>query len=412
MSLHQYQYSGRNRSGQFVQGDLEGLSKQSVATELEARGIAPISIDENTASFDVLEYLKSIINIEKVKLEDSILFSRQMYALTKAGVPVLQALQGLADSIRCEPLVAAIREVIASLESGVNLATSLGQHPQVFRPIVVSMVHVGENTGKLDDAFLQVALHMELEWETKKRIQQTARYPLMVCSAIIMALVIINLSVIPQFAKIFARSKAELPIYTKILIHTSGFVVEYGWLLLSLVVLVTVFAIRYISTDRGRYRWDKFKIELPWIGGIIKRVMLARFSRVFAMLSGAGVPVLQSLSVVSQALGNQYVGGAIAEMHGGVERGDTLTRTAMATEMFSPLVIQMMGVGEATGQMDKMLVEVAEFYEQEVDYDLKRLNDWIEPILIIFMGLLVLILALGIFLPMWELGSVAGYQYG
>ena len=177
-------------------------------------------------------------------------------------------------------------------------------------------------------------------------------------------------------------------------------------------MLVTVFAIRYISTDRGRYRWDKFKIELPWIGGIIKRVMLARFSRVFAMLSGAGVPVLQSLSVVSQALGNQYVGGAIAEMHGGVERGDTLTRTAMATEMFSPLVIQMMGVGEATGQMDKMLVEVAEFYEQEVDYDLKRLNDWIEPILIIFMGLLVLILALGIFLPMWELGSVAGYQYG
>jgi MSHA biogenesis protein MshG len=410
MSL--YQYQGRDSAGQPVNGVLEAISVQSVVAELQAREIAPITVEKCVERFDALDYLKVKLDMEKVRLEDLILFSRQMYALTKAGIPVLQALQGLADSIRCPPLVKALRVVLKSLESGVNLSSSLGQHPEVFTPIVISMVHVGENTGKLDEAFLQVAQHLELERETRKRIQQATRYPIMVSSAIVIALIIINISVVPQFAKVFARSKFELPIYTKILIQTSSFVVEYWWLMSGILLSITAFFIRYVASDKGRYQWDRFKVSIPWLGEIFKRIMLARFSRVYSMLAGAGVPVLQSLSVVAQAVGNQYVGRAIKDMHAGIERGDTFTRTALATGMFSPLVIQMMGVGEATGQMDKMLIEVAEFYEQEVDFDLKRLSDWIEPILIVFMGLLVLVLALGVFLPMWDLGSVTGHRFG
>lgn len=408
MSL--YQYQGRNSAGLPVNGVLDGVSVQSVVNELQSIGIVPITVEARIEQFDVFDFIKDKLNIEKVRLEDLILFSRQMYALTKAGIPVLQALQGLAESIRCQPLVKALRDVLKSLESGVNLASSLGQHPKIFSPIVISMVHVGENTGKLDEAFLQVAHHMELERETRKRIKQATRYPIMVSSAIVIALFIINISVVPQFAKIFARSKVELPVYTKILVHTSSFVVDYWWLILGLAITIVAVVMQYIASDTGRYQWDRFKVNIPWIGEILKRIMLARFSRVYAMLASAGVPVLQSLSVVAQAVGNQYLGKAIADMHTGIERGDTFTRTALATEMFSPLVIQMMGVGEATGQMDEMLIEVAEFYEQEIDYDLKRLGDWIEPILLLFVGLLVLILALGIFLPMWELGSVAGHR--
>lgn len=405
MSL--YSYKGRSRLGQSVSGVLEANSERSVVTELQSRGVVPVDISPTVEQFDVFDYIGDKLNIEKVGLEDLIIFSRQMVALTKAGIPLLQALQGLADSIRCQPLVKALREVMKSIESGVNLASSMGQHPRVFTPIIVSMVHVGENTGKLDAAFLQIAHHLELERETRKRMKQATRYPIMVSFAILTALFIINIFVIPQFARVFSKFKVELPIYTKILIYTSTFVAEYWWVMLG-VALVVIVAVTYrLRVEAGRFQWDRLKLKLPWIGDILTRIMLARFSRVFAMLTAAGVPVLQSLSVVAQAVGNQYVGAAISEMHRGIERGDTFTRTALATEMFSPLVIQMMGVGEATGRMDEMLIEVAEFYEQEVDYDLKRLSDWIEPILILFMGVLVMVLALGVFLPMWELGSAA-----
>jgi len=400
-----YHYEGRNRTGEAVSGDLEASSENAVASDLQSQGIIPISISETVVQFDVMEYLTEKLNLEQVSLEDLIIFSRQMYALNKAGIPLLQALQGLADSIRNARLAKAIYDVIRSIESGVNLASSLGQHPDVFTPIIVSMVHVGENTGRLDDAFFQIAYYLELERDTRKRIKQATRYPIMVTSAISVALVIINIFVIPQFAKVFANLKVELPIYTRILIGTSEFFENYWWLLLMGAMVIGVGFVKYVGTETGLYKWDRLKLKIPFIGGIFTRIMLARFSRVFAMLTAAGVPVLQSLSAVSQAVGNKYVGEAIADMHVGIERGETFTRTAIATGMFSPLVIQMMGVGESTGSMDEMLIEVAEFYEQEVDYDLKRLSDWIEPILILFMGVLVLVLALGIFLPMWDLGA-------
>jgi len=400
-----YHYEGRSRTGEAVSGDLESASENAVASDLQSQGIVPINISETVVQFDVMEYLTEKLNLEQVSLEDLIIFSRQMYALNKAGIPLLQALQGLADSIRNARLAKAIYDVIRSIESGVNLASSLGQHPDVFTPIIVSMVHVGENTGRLDDAFFQIAYYLELERDTRKRIKQATRYPIMVTSAISVALVIINIFVIPQFAKVFANLKVELPIYTRILIGTSEFFENYWWLLLMGAVVIGVGFVKYVGTETGLYKWDRLKLKIPFIGGIFTRIMLARFSRVFAMLTAAGVPVLQSLSAVSQAVGNKYVGEAIADMHVGIERGETFTRTAIATGMFSPLVIQMMGVGESTGSMDEMLIEVAEFYEQEVDYDLKRLSDWIEPILILFMGVLVLVLALGIFLPMWDLGA-------
>ena len=221
------------------------------------------------------------------------------------------------------------------------------------------------------------------------------------------ALAVINLFVIPAFAKVFEQFKAELPWATRVLIGTSQFFQDYWWLLLILLAGGLYGFLRWTKTEQGALHWDRLKLRLPIVGGIFERIALARFTRTFAMMYRAGVPLLQTLSINSASVGNRHIGQAVLAMREGIERGEALTRTAAASGLFTPLVLQMMAVGEETGALDDLFVEVADFYEQEVDYDLKQLADAIEPILIVAMGVLVLILALGVFLPMWELGSAA-----
>ena len=277
----------------------------------------------------------------------------------------------------------------------------------VFTTLFISMVSVGENTGQLDQAFRQLAGYLELERETRKRIKQATRYPLFVLIAMSVALVVINLLVIPAFAKVFEQFHADLPWPTRVLIGTSQFFQDFWWLLLLLAGGSLYAFFKWIETDAGALKWDATKLRLPIVGGIFERIALARFTRTFAMMYKAGVPLLQTLSINSASVGNRHIGQAILGMREGVERGEALTRTASSSGLFTPLVLQMMAVGEETGALDDLFVEVADFYEQEVDYDLKQLASAIEPILIVAMGIMVLILALGVFLPMWELASVA-----
>src|SRR5690606_7052991 len=217
---------------------------------------------------------------------------------------------------------------------------------------------------------------------------------------------IINIFVIPAFAQVFERARVALPLPTRILIATSDFFVNH-WVLLAAVLAGTVLAARYhVTTDAGRYQWGKYKVRLPLVGDIILRARRARLARAFAMSLSAGVPLVQALTVTARAVDNDYIGEHVLNMRNGIERGENLTRTAAATGMFTPLVLQMLTVGEETGQVDEMLDEVAGFYEREVDYDVKNLSSTIEPVLIVLMGGLVLILALGVFLPMWDLATV------
>ena len=216
---------------------------------------------------------------------------------------------------------------------------------------------------------------------------------------------IVNLFVIPQFAKVFKKVGAELPLPTRVLVATSEFTVAYWWLILGVLIGSVMGFMHYINTPEGRLWWDRVKMRLPIVGGVFQRVALSRFARTFAMTYESGVPILQALAIVAPSVGNQYIAQNIDSIRRGVERGDSLARTATAAGIFSDLVLQMIAVGEETGSLDKLLHDVADFYDEEVDYDLKRLADAIEPIILVFMGILVLVLALGIFLPMWELGS-------
>lgn len=398
-----YIYKGRNQRGELVSGNVEALSADSVASQLLSGSITPISIKETIEkkALQLPEFFKP-----KIKLEEITMLCRQMYSLTRAGVVLNRAFRGLAESVNNPRLSRVLLDVEVSLNSGVNLATALRRHSDVFDSLFVNIVSVGENSGRLDLAFQQLSSYLELEKDTRRRITSAVRYPMFVLIAISIAIVVLNIFVIPVFADMFAKFGADLPWATKILIGTSRFFVEQ-WHLILIFTVALVFGVRhYVNTSTGELQWDRLRLRLPLVGSILERATLARFGRSFALMLSSGVPLIQALELSSQAVGNSYMGMMIRNMRESIQRGESLLRSASSSNMFTPLVLQMIQVGEETGQVDEMLNEVAAFYEQEVDYDLKNLSSYIEPILIAFIAGLVMILALGIFLPMWDMMNV------
>ncbi len=405
-----FQYYGRNRRGEPVTGRVEAATAEAVASQLFNNGITPVDILPATAVHDVFGDLKGLIahlNEGKVGITDLIFFCRQMYTLLKAGVPIMQSLRGLRDSTQNPALARVIGSIAEGLDAGMDLTSAVRRHPQVFSNLFTSLVQVGETTGNLAEAFLQLAAYIEREKDTRERIKQALRYPSIVLFAITVALFIINIFVIPAFAKVYAGFHAQLPLPTRLLIATSHFMVHY-WGLILVVAIAAAMAVRsWLRTVDGRYRWHRAKLKLPVVGRIIYSATLGRFARSLAVTLKAGVPLVQGMSVVSRAVDNEFVGERIAQMRDGVERGESITRCATATGLFPPLVLQMIAVGEESGALDQLLVEVADYYDREVDYDLRNLNTAIEPILISIIGVIVLVLALGVFLPMWDLARAA-----
>lgn len=403
-----FQYSGRDSSGQQVTGKLTAANQAAAMAQLKGQQIILTKFAEAEAEKKSTEI--NFGRAKKITLDDQVLLTRQLYALTKAGIPIIRALNGLAESSDNPKLAEVLNAIADSLVSGSELATAFRQFPKIFSPIFVSMIHVGENTGRLDLAFQKLTAHLELERETKKRIKSATRYPIFVISAIVLAMTVINVMVIPNFASVFAKMGADLPIATRILMASSEFTINYWWLILIVLGGGSYAWIRYIKTPEGHLWWDTKKLALPLFGSLFKRIALSRFSRSFAMMLSSGVPILKGLSIVAESVGNKSIGVAIEDMYRGVERGERLTSTAAATGLFTPLVLQMMSVGEETGSVDTLLNDVADFYEEEIDYELKQLADSIEPILLVFLGILILVLALGVFLPIWDLSGAMGVK--
>ena len=401
-----FSYKGRNRDGAEVSGQVEAATAAMAATQLSTDGVIPINIEEVIVKAESAGSKEIQIKLfQKISLDELIMFSRQMYSLTKAGVPITRAMRGLANTVQNPLLVETLSDLANDLEKGHELSSALAKHPKVFSELYVSMIHVGENTGQLDDAFRQMARYLELERQTVKQVKQATRYPMFVMVAISVAIAIINVFVIPAFKSVFASFGGDMPWQTRVLINISDFTVNWWPVLLGGIVLAAVLFYRWKKTVSGRMTWDRRKLKFPIVGPIFYRIILGRFARTFSIVLKAGVPIEQGLAIVSNAVGNKHIGTKVASMRQGIERGESFTQTAHQAGMFSPLVMQMLAVGEETGRVDQMLEEAAGFYEQEVEYDLKNLTSAIEPILIVAIGAMVLVLALGVFLPLWELST-------
>ncbi|QUJ67145.1 type II secretion system F family protein [Photobacterium sp. GJ3] len=399
-----FDYRGRSTQGQLEKGRLEAATEEAAADQLMRQGIIPIEIRRGTKQS---QFSLSGLLQRRVPLEALVILCRQLYSLTKAGVPLLRAMKGLEQSTTHPLLRSTLDAVTVELTNGRALSQAMKMHPRVFSELFVSMIHVGENTGRLEDALLQLAQYYEQELETRRRIKSAMRYPTFVLTAIVLAAIVLNTKVIPQFASMFQRFGVELPLPTRILIGTSDFMMDYWPLLLGGSVIVWVALKAWRQTPEGHEKWDRWRLKVPVVGDIVNRAQLSRFSRTFALMIRAGVPLNQAIQLSAEALENRFLENRLIDMKSGIEGGSSITQTARQSGIFTPLVLQMIAVGEETGQVDELLHEVSDFYDREVDYDLKTLTARIEPFLLAVVAGMVLILALGIFLPMWNLLDLA-----
>ena len=404
-----YNYRGRDAGLANVSGSIEAESPSAVVQQLVAKGI--VVVDVNAAQAVKVEntgpsWLEKRL-AQRITDDDVILFSRQMHTLQRTAVPVFRALSGLEESSSNSSFANVLADIRASLDQGRELSTAMARHPAIFSVFFVAMVRVGELSGRLAEVFSRLTQHLEFEKDVREQIRAALRYPTFVLIAGAIAIVVLNIFVIPVFVGVFAGLNAKLPLITRMLIGFSSWMVRW-WPLLTVAAIGGWLAIRAgLHTSGGRYWWDRLKLRLPIVGDIIRKGTLARFSRSFSLASQSGIPVLEALTLVSRTTDNAYFARQVDKMRDGIERGDSLHRCATVSGAFTPVVLQMIAVGEETGAIDSLLAEIADMYEREIAYAIKELSAKIEPILLVIMAVMVLILALGIFMPMWSMGQAA-----
>jgi len=402
--MAEFAYKGRSANGGLITGKLDGNSADAVAGRLVSIGITPVEIRDLTrASGLSMSDLLVRFGGGQPNTKDLVLFCRQMHTITRTGLPLLKGLTGLMHTTHNAVLKEALVDVIASLESGRELASSLRVHTKVFSPLFVNLVEIGEATGTLDVAFQRLHEYLSMDQEVRDRVKSAVRYPVIVLIAVAIALGIITVFVIPNFAPIFRTLGDNIPLPTRIIMGVSDFAVNFWYVLLGGGVVLAAATSSYIKTESGRLRWDKMKLGIPVVGIIVLNAAMSRITRSLAVSLDAGLPINQTLNTVSASIGNSWLGQKMASLSSGIERGESLSKTAAHTGLFTPLVLQMLALGEETGALPELMDESADYYKREVNYDLENLAAALEPLLIITVGAVVLVLALGVFLPMWDM---------
>jgi MSHA biogenesis protein MshG len=405
--MSRFHFTARGPHGP-VQGTRDAASASAVADELRAKGWVPLTIRSDVASQQAAaaQVQPPAWLAPKVTEHDVMLFSKQIFTLIKAGVPLLRSLNGLQETTLNPTFKSVIGDLRRNLEAGLDLSASMALHPKVFDGFYVSMVRVGEASGQLQEVFKRLAEHLLFETGMRQQVKSAMRYPSFVVMAMGGAVGVINVMVIPSFAGVFKSMGADLPLPTQLLVASSTFTLEHGWLLL-LLGTAAFFAWRFWKrSPEGRPIWDRWLLRFPLVGPIVTKASIARFARAFSLSLRSGVPMERALSGVSQTADNAHLALAIDAMKDRIMRGEALASAAAGSGVFTPMALQMIAIGEETGMLDDLLDEVGEMYTNDVQYALKTLSQQIEPILIVFMGALVLVLALGVFLPMWNMGQV------
>jgi MSHA biogenesis protein MshG len=407
--MSNFRYRGRSARGELITGRLEADNIDAVAVRLLNLGVTPLDISPAAAQGTSVQDLLQRLGAGRPSTADLVLFSRQMYSITKSGLPLLRGLRGLALSTHNALLRDALHDVLHSLESGRDFASSLARHPDLFSPLFISMVRVGESTGTLDNSFLRLCEYLAQDQDVQDRVKSAVRYPMIVVGVIGLAIAVITIFVIPNFAPLFKVLGNDIPWPTRVIMGTSDTVRHHG---VAIVVgmFLAIFAFkRHIGTEAGRYRWDRFKLRLPVLGELLHLSILSRVTRSLSISLEAGLPMIQALTLLARSAGNEYLSERLLRLRDAVERGEALSHAAGGAGIFTPLVLQMLLVGEETGELTRLLEEVSGYYQREVDFRLRNLTAMLEPMLIIGVGGMVLILALGVFLPMWNMIGKVGH---
>lgn len=400
-----YEYQGRNRRGETMRGTVESASPQAVATWLMESEIFPISIKTQGTGFQPPKWFTKYSGQDKVSAVDLLLFTRQMANMVRAGLQMMDAIEGIQKTTASKPLARVLQAAREDLDRGIVLSGALARHPEVFDDYYVNMVRVGEGTGKLEEAFRSLYNQLDFDRQMKQKIKSALRYPTFVMVALGIAMTVMTIFVIPAFAKTYSGLHVELPLLTRILLGISKFSVQYWWAVVMGAGLVYFMLRLILKSPEGRYAWDRFKLRIPIIGTILNKATVARFSRSFSTAMKANVPIVMAFQLVSRVVENAFFEARILAMRVGVERGEVLSRVMRTSGIFSPIELQLITVAERTGDVDQAVEQIALMYSDDVEYQVAKLSQSIEPILLAAMGVLVGMFVLGVFLPMWDLGQ-------
>lgn len=400
-----FKYRVRDRAGKAVVGRLEAPTLQLAGDQLHRLGYLPIAIEEmeRASPFNLSEWIG---RFKKVRLEDLVVFSQQLSTLYKAGLPLLTGLSNLKDQTENRKLQNVLDQVCKEVEAGNPLFASMAKHPDVFSPIYVNMIRAGETSGRLGESLDRFVTLADRELQTRQRLKEATRYPKIVIFSVVVAFAVLIAFVIPRFAATFSQFNMPLPLPTRIMIGINNLFQAYWYLVLGGLLGISFFLKHYLKTERGRYLWDRFKTWIPVLGPLFLKIGLSRFTNTFGMLNRSGIPILQALEVTSTTVDNVLLSQSIESIQQKVREGSSLTDALKESGRFTPLVIQMISVGESSGTLDEMLTRVTDYYDVEVDNALKKLPSYIEPLLTLFLGGVVLLLALAVFLPWWNMASL------
>lgn len=401
--MNTYKWSGRTNQGATEQGTESAPTADHLATVLMRRGVTPLTIEVAHPQENWASLLRTLLPYKPTATAELTLLCRQMATITRSGVPILSGVRTIAPGINDPGLRSALFAVADAMEGGESLANSLSRYPEHFSELFVILVRVGETGGQLESSFRELERNLKRELSTTKKVKSAVRYPLFVVIAMLVAIMVINMLVIPAFSGLFDRESADLPLLTQILVLVSDLTVNYWPVWIALIVANVIGLRMFVATPRGALLWGEWKLKLPIVGPLFMSASIERYTRSFALLLRSGVPLTELVSLCAIATDNPYLQARIEGIRSSLERGDSFVISHQRVGLFPPLVVQMLSVGEESGQLDDLLGEVSLHYQEELDYELERLSARIEPILIVCLSAMVAVLALGIFMPIWDL---------
>ncbi len=397
-----YRYKARDKFGRSLAGQMTAGSDAEVATQLNAKGLTPFSIEpiEEKVAGDFLARFR------RFKLSDVNAFTRELYTLTKAGLTVLASLEVIGEQDRNPVLKKIVEGLIQSIRGGASISDSFQRYPKIFNELYVNMIRAGEVSGRLEQILERLIFIGEAEEKLQLRVKSALRYPTLVLSALVIAFLVITNFIIPRFAALFAKSGVELPLPTRILLGIHDAFSRYGWITAIVAVALGIFLVRFLKTPAGKLLKDRMMLKIPVFGPLILKADMSRFARIMALLMQSGIPALRALEIAEGSADNKVVAGAIDKIRVSVTEGTSMTQPMKESGIFPPSVVRMVRVGEETGKIDELLLRVSEYYDMQVEYTVTNLMVLIEPMLIVLLGGMVFVLALGMFLPMWNMISL------
>ena len=398
-----FKYVAKNMEGKTISGILEAGDKGALVGKLREKDLIIVTVTETKGAAPAG---KQLFGGKSIKLDDLVIFSRQLATMVDAGIPLVSALDILGEQSEHKTFSNMILQVRDSVETGSSLSDALGKHSKVFSPLFVNMVKAGESSGMLDEILDRLAMYLEKTSNLQKKVQSALIYPCVISVMAIIITAVLLLKVIPVFKEIFAGFGAALPMPTQILINVSDFMRDYFFFGIGALVVGLFLFTRYISTEKGRYRLDAFMLKMPIFGMLLTKVAVSKFTRTLSTLVKSGVPILNSLEIVGKTSGNKVIERAVVSVHSSIKEGENIAEPLAKSKVFPSMVVRMVGVGEQTGELEKMLSKIADFYDAQVEAAVSGLTSLIEPIIIAFLGVVIGTIVICMFLPIFKISTI------